>query len=132
MKPGQRIRHAGILHMAVGVDAEEVVAQVLSGGPGFDPAEVDAPGGELVQDFHQRTRPVLGQRDHNGGLIRARPPGQDAGTAHEDEPRYGTRVVANVLCQNGQARLFLRDDRCADRGVVGGVLLPTAPWLRLP
>ena len=69
VQAGQGVRHAGVGYMAVGVDAEEVVAQVLAGGPRLDPAEVHSPRGELVKDLHQGTGAVFRKRNHHGGLV---------------------------------------------------------------
>src|SRR6185437_9334987 len=54
VQPADRVGHALLGQVPFRIQAEEIVAEELSGWPGLDPAQVHPPAGELFQDRHQR------------------------------------------------------------------------------
>ena len=92
------------------VEEEEVGAQLLSGGPGFDAGEVDVADGELGQRRHQRAGDVVEAQHYRGAVgsgaarRRSRLPGQH-------EPGARVRLVDDVGGQRRQAVAFGRQRR---------------------
>ena len=65
---GQHVRHRRFGQVAVGVHQEDVLTQLRPGRPGFQPGQVDPPGGELGQHGQQRPR-VIPHRQHQRGAV---------------------------------------------------------------
>ena len=105
---------ADVVHLALHVDDEDVVAQSPFRGSGFDLGEVDAAEGELLQDQQQGSRLVLDDLAHDRGLVRFEPvlslplPGQ------EHETGLVVLVILDVGLEHGAA-VALAGQLVADR-----------------
>ena len=118
--------------VAVGVDAEEIVAQVLPGGPGLDAAQVTP----RVANWSRISISAPGRSSGRGTTtvvlsapVRA---GQGAGPADQNETGHRAGVVSDVLGQDRQSRLFRRRQSARRWRRRSARRPPAAPWRRPP
>ena len=97
MQPHERLGDPGVGDMALEVDAEEVVAQRLTGGPRLDAREVDPAHGELVEDRHESAGLVEAHEQAERRLVGTRGRRDRARQAHEDEAGRGVLGVADAV-----------------------------------
>ena len=91
------VGHRAVVHLALHVDEEDVVAQPPLRGPRFDLGEVDAAEGELLQDEEQGARLVLDDLADHARSCRARtsPAARVAGRGR----RSGSRCPCGPRCR---------------------------------
>src|SRR5699024_8677304 len=109
---------AFIAQVSFHIDGEEVFAQVFAGGSRFDAREVDAAGGKLVHDLHQRAGVVIGQRHDQRGFIGAGTFWQAAGAGDDDKAGDSGKSVFDTFGQRGDIK-----GAGAMRGAYGGVIV---------
>ena len=96
--------------MPLAVDEKAIPADAVACWPGFDPAQVHAPEGELAKYVHQRARMIICQERDDGGLVRRRALWQLP--REPDSYESGNRVipVVDVGSKHNQAIQFGGED----------------------
>jgi len=114
----ERVGHALITDVPIGVDHEAVAAQLVAHRTRGQQREVDATGGELLEKLEQRAGVVLGELDDERGLVGTRRRRRCDRAADQHEPGHGVGVVADVLGEHLEF-VMLGDARRGDGRVRG-------------
>ena len=112
----QRVGHALVLDVPVGVDDEPVPAERVADRTRRQQREVDAARGELLEHLEQGAGVVVGQLGDERGLVGAGRRGRRDRAGDEHEPGDRVRVVADLLGEQVEV-VMLEDAGRRDRGI---------------